>query len=385
MTSDTASPPATVLHVVNSLGCGGIQRQLLTVVEHLPGDVYHSCVCSLAQGGFFEESFKSCLGDIHQLDRTAIRGLLLPFALNRLIGSLRPQLVHVWGMPAALVSLVSGALRAPPCPVLLGCIRDAPLRLDGLRRLVRAMLRKQPYVLANSHAGMLTYDQSGLPGRFILYNGFDSARLGNFPRQEVRSELHWSNDEFFIGMVAEMSPWKDHDCFLRSAALCLQQRNDLNFVLIGDGQRQSALRALAVTLGIAGRVHFLGRQRDVERIIQALDVSVLMSTNGEGISNTILETMAAGIPTVAGCGGATAEVIDNGIDGFIVNDGNAAELSRRILLLVGDSPLRRSFAERGAAKVATRFGVERMVGELCAIYRSILTRSGAEFPLKKTP
>jgi glycosyltransferase involved in cell wall biosynthesis len=143
--------------------------------------------------------------------------------------------------------------------------------------------------------------------------------------------------------------------------------------LVGEGQKQTAVQALAKELGLSGRVDFLGARDDVSHILAKANVFVLTS-NWEGLPISILEAMRAGLPVIASDVGGVREAVIDGESGFLVDRGNLILLRSRLQQLLSDSELRKKMGEAGRKCYLEHFTVERMLEATLRVYNEVLTK-----------
>ncbi|HUR95832.1 MAG TPA: glycosyltransferase family 4 protein [Gemmatimonadales bacterium] len=175
-------------------------------------------------------------------------------------------------------------------------------------------------------------------------------------------------------MVARFGTQKDHPTLLK--ALAGLQEREWELDLIGDGPLMEETKALAESLGLAGRIHFLGQRTDVEQILAKAQVSLLV-TNWEGFPLSILESMRASLPVVASAVGGVGESVRDGESGYLVPRGDAAMLRDRIARLLADAALRARLGLNGRARFEQEFTLAHSVARTLDVYREALA-SGPE-------
>jgi glycosyltransferase involved in cell wall biosynthesis len=147
------------------------------------------------------------------------------------------------------------------------------------------------------------------------------------------------------------------------------QHHDVHCYVLGDGPDRQRLEGMATDLGIADRVHFLGKCDNVPDYLQAMDAFVLPTGHEESFGNALVEAMAMGIPTaIFSDGGGMLEHVTNEDTGFVVR--GADELTARLDQLAGDPELRAAIGARGAAAVRAKYTLDRMVAAYDALYGS---------------
>ena len=182
-----------------------------------------------------------------------------------------------------------------------------------------------------------------------------------------------------IGTVARLVPVKDVGLLLETAARLRGEFPGLRVVVIGDGLERPRLEAAAAALDLADAVEFVGWVDDVPAALAGVDVFVLTSVFEGGVSLSVVEAMALGLPVVATDAGGVAEAVVDGVTGYLVprvgeRADIAAALADRVASLLRDPPARRRLGAAGAARVAAEFTVERAAEQTIAEYRACIAR-----------
>jgi len=202
----------------------------------------------------------------------------------------------------------------------------------------------------------------------VIYNGIDVGPLpGTMERMSARQELGVTDDRFLIATIGRLDPVKDFGTLIE-AVTRMPATSHPTLLIIGDGPERSRLEALAGPG--EPRVRFLGHRDDARKWLAACDVYVNSSVS-EGISLTILEGMAAGLPIVASQVGGTPEIVDDSC-GRLIPPRNAAALADALQALSERPELRRQLGQGARQRVERRFTLERMVGEYRDAYYSSL-------------
>lgn len=208
----------------------------------------------------------------------------------------------------------------------------------------------------------------------VIHNGIDPAEHRGVASPEdraaARAALGLGPDDHVLMQVARFHPVKDHATAVAAFARVAERDPQARLVLVGDGPQRAARQAQAAELGLAGRVRFLGVREDVPALLPAADVFLLPSLS-EGISVTLLEAMAAGLPIAATEVGGNPEVVAHGETGLLSPRGDAAALAQNLLLLLHDSELRRRMGEAGRRRLLERFTQERMHASYARLYEEM--------------
>jgi glycosyltransferase involved in cell wall biosynthesis len=185
--------------------------------------------------------------------------------------------------------------------------------------------------------------------------------------------------EYAVGMVGRLNNDKDHAAFVKAALLVLQQRNDVTFLAVGDGNLYSQVRD-SIPGEFKDRIRLTGQRDDVESIISLLDIGVLFSNTylREGISNVIMEYMALGKPVIATLGGGNNEIVSDSLSGFLIPDNNIELIAEKIQFLLDSPATRNKMGEYGNHLVRTKYTIERMAKDYLELYEQALEGVNAQ-------
>jgi glycosyltransferase involved in cell wall biosynthesis len=183
-----------------------------------------------------------------------------------------------------------------------------------------------------------------------------------------------------VGIVGRLAPWKGQHIFLEAVANLSRRHPGLRAriigsALFGEAEYVDNLRRLAKEFGIADVVEFAGFRHDIGGELAQLTVAVHASIVPEPFGQVVVEAMACGVPVVATEGGGPAEVVSHGIDGLLVQPGDAKAMADAIAELLEDGELRTRLAEAAALK-AHRYRPEQVATEVEAVYEAVLARQG---------
>jgi glycosyltransferase involved in cell wall biosynthesis len=215
----------------------------------------------------------------------------------------------------------------------------------------------------------------------VLYNGVHLSPFHDVPgRDAMRASLGLAAGDVAVGVFARLElSRKGQDDIVRAIAHA-GASGPLHLFLVGgddhtDRENEREIRALVAELGVAERVHLLGYRRDVAELMSAMDL-LGAPFHREGFGRVVIEGMAAGLPVVGFRSGALPELVREGVEGVLVEDGNAVELSGAMIRLAGDARLRMALGERARTR-ALDFSHERHVGEVQALYGELIAARGA--------
>ena len=281
---------------------------------------------------------------------------------------------NIFGMAAAALARV---------PVRIASRRESAVRPSQQRVVERSAYRLADAVIANCDEVRRQLIAEGVPARKVrtVYNGLDPARVQtpHVDRKEILASLNLPEGRF-VTIMANMRAhvwnpeplcYKDHPTFLRAAQLVHQRVPDAGFIIAGEGELLETTQELARSLGIADRTFFIGRCRDVGRVLSISDVCVL-SSRSEGFSNSILEYMAAGRPVVSTDVGGAREAVVQGETGYLVPAGDHERLAEHIASLLLDPDQARAMGEAGRRLVNEKFSSNKQVQTVESLYGELL-------------
>jgi len=215
----------------------------------------------------------------------------------------------------------------------------------------------------------------GRPEQYhVVPLGFDLDRLtsiGDADRRAARAALGIPAEAAVVSTAGRLTAIKRYDLFLDTARLVADRHSEALFLVAGDGELRAALEAQARANGIADRVSFLGWRRDLDTLYAASDVFLLTSRN-EGTPVALIESLAAAVPGVSTDVGGVRDVIDSDRVGLLAPFGDARALADHVQALLADRDRRRRMGEAGRQAVASRYGLDRLIGDVERLYRELL-------------
>lgn len=306
-------------------------------------------------------------------------------AVRLLLLGRHPDVLHTHTAKAGGAGRLAAATTGPAGPravvhtyhghVLSGYF--GPFQERAFRLVERALAHRTSALIAVSEAVRDDLVAFGVarPERFVLVPyGFDlvgRVRTDDGARTRRRAELDVGEDTFVIGWAGRFAPVKRPLDLVRVVHLLAVRGVDAVLAAIGDGPERSEAEALARTLRVADRCHFLGYRRDMNEWYAAFDAFLLTSRN-EGAPVVALEALAAGRPVVATRAGGTGTVVADGRSGYLAEIGDTNALADALEQLVGNPGLRDAMGRFGAADVTERYSVSSMVERIEAVYRRAL-------------
>ena len=212
----------------------------------------------------------------------------------------------------------------------------------------------------------------GAPSQWdVIHSGVDFSSLNNTAADAavIRNSLGIGLQDLVVGTLGRLTAVKGQQDLVRAFDMLLRVQPDARLLVVGDGEQESALRALATDLGVMRRTVFSGWRQDVGDVLRSVDIFALPSHN-EGMGKALVEAMYLGRPVVATKVGGIPELITDGVEGILVPPRDPASLATALQRLAGDAGLRESLGRRAAIKALT-YGSVPMVNKLSNLYEKL--------------
>ncbi|MGC2246410.1 MAG: glycosyltransferase [Terriglobales bacterium] len=303
------------------------------------------------------------------------RSLRSRLALARHLRQNHVQVAHSFDFYTNLTLIP--AARFARVPVVLGSHRQlGDLLTPSQFRAQAAAFRWCDAVVCNSQAGANRLAAAGIAREKLAVIGNAMPRTAFEPATPA---LPRPANVLRVTMVARMNAqYKNHAGFLRIAAEVHKHIPEAEFVLVGDGPLRAEIEQQSAALGLGERVTFLGDRHDIPAILASTNVAVLTS-DSEGLSNVILEAMAAGVPVVAYAVGGNPELI-NADRGALIPAGNESEFAGAICRILSDHSLRREQGRNARRFAEENFSLDRVCRQYENLYMNLLDRKGRRRP-----
>jgi L-malate glycosyltransferase len=380
------------LTFLTDFGCGGTERQVLNLGLSLDSKRFAvEFGCMRLWGALLPEISNSaipvCAYPIRRLYGTGAINQQLRLA--RYLRRRRIQILHSYNLYSNVFAIPAAWLAG--VPVIIASIRDRGVYLSTAQRHVqRYVCRLADCVLVNAESikEWLVSDGYDPSNIVVIRNGIDLARFDASPAG-IRASLDIPDGVPVVTMIARLNAKKGVEDFIDAAGIVARQFPDARFLIVGEGHVSTkggptedtgyhqALRLRAERSGLKNRLLFTGYRADVPALLAATTVSVLPS-HSEGLSNTLLESMAAGAAVVATRVGGTPEVVEDGVNGLLVPAQDSNTLAGAIARLLADPQLAARLGAAARQSVRERFSLERMVHTTEQLYLDLLVRRAAE-------
>jgi glycosyltransferase involved in cell wall biosynthesis len=377
---------------VSIFAIGGTERQVVNIGKGLDRSRYDLRFATLNKVGelLAEPEAQSWSIDEYKVRRLyGLATLRQQLAFAKSLRSHKTHIVHTYGFYPNVFAVP--AARLAGVPVTIGSIRDiGDTWTYWQHKVQKHCLRLADHIVVNAEAIK----------RDLLQRGYDAARLTVIPNgidcerfrvpgngEKVRGEWTIPPGVPVVGVLARLLRIKGQEVFLRAAAVMAARNPDVRFVIVGgnnvDREYEDELKRLTGRLGLDGRVVFTGFRTDVPDLLAALSVVVSPSLGLEGLSNSLLESMAAGLPVVATRVGGTPEIVEDGVTGLLVSPGDPEALAAAISKLLQDRTRARHLGQSARRRVFSRYSLERAVASTERLYEELLLQAKTKRRIKE--
>jgi glycosyltransferase involved in cell wall biosynthesis len=296
-------------------------------------------------------------------------------AFRRILRRERPDVLHMNSSRDSWIGTLA-ARSAAPRPALVRTRHiSTPLNRNLATRLLYRRLFDMVIVTGGERTRRGLIERDGLPpervAAFPIGVDLDEYRPGA-PDHDLRAELGVPRDQSLVGLISYLRAYKGHEYFIEAAALLRQRAKDVTFLIVGEGPEEGALRARIAARGLTESVRMLGFRKDLLTVFRSLDLFVMPSVEADTIPQVLMQALAMELPVIATSVGSIADVIREGVTGFVVPPRDAAALAMRIEALLNDPSLRRTLGRNGRNLVRESYSLDAMVDQLEAVYRQAL-------------
>ena len=355
-----------VTFVLDTFRGGGKERRCLQVIQGLNRKgVTDIQVVIVNNDVAYKELFETtAVVEIIDRKNLGLNQIQTAKRLFQLLKGYQPDIVQVWGlMSAGVVLMVKPFLKFR---FIASYVADAdtPQGINGfINRWCNLTCDK---IVSNSKVGLVAYN-TPKPKGVVIYNGFNESRFGNKIDKSLKKGQLEINTPFVVAMVATFWQTKDWQCYIDTAKQIIKQRKDITFLAVGKGPQWEYYNS-QIEKEERLWIRMLGRRDDVDELLQICDLTVLTSNHGEGVSNSIMESMAWGVPVVASNSGGTPEIIEDNVNGKLIDEQTPERVGTLISELIDQPTKLAQMGINAYNTVQERFLLHRMTDDYLDLY-----------------
>lgn len=361
-----------------SLETGGMENGVVNILNNINENVYENYVCCIDRVGELAERLRPGSVTIDNLSRKAGFSVRTIFRLARLLKEYQIDILHTHGWGTLVYGFI--AARKAGTPVIIHG-EHGTFKLDRARRrfIYKIIVGRVAQVLTVSDSLkrdlINIIDMPELSIRRII-NGVNTDRFCPGASETVKKEIGLQGADRVIGSVGRLEKVKNYELMIR----CFSEIKDSGVMglLVGEGSQRADLERLANDLGIEGEFVFTGGRNDIDELMPLFDIFVC-SSHSEGLSNTILEAMACGVPVVATDVGGNSEIIRHGETGLLVPAGDAGAMKDAVTGLLQNSSMLQQMKQRSREVAVEKYSISHMVSEYEDVYMTALNKKGVKW------
>ncbi|GEM_PF-146014 len=383
-----------ILHCIDSLGCGGSEWQLLHTLHHMDRSRFNCSVCYLQPPGDLEQGISCLRLPVTNLNIQGARDWLRAMqGLMELVNQCHAELIHASTSYSNIYAPLVGAIKHIPVVFTLNRTFDAENQADSYLRQwrLRMFFMLRAWVLKVTKARLIAVSQSvkesavkhlRLPAERIqvVYRGlvpqdYEPGRFSGEEIQKARQDIGLTDAYPVLINVGRLWSVKGQKYLIQAMPIILKRFPQARLLIAGGGPLKGELEGLRDSLGLKSCVEFLGQRKDIPLLLSMANMYVAAS-HCEGLSNAIVEAMAAGKPVVAFDIPMTREVLEGGA-GVLVGARDPEELAREVVQLAANHERYQSISKRASEIVREKFDIRKNVRQIEAYYEQVISDSAA--------
>jgi glycosyltransferase involved in cell wall biosynthesis len=350
--------PIRVLFILSGLDAGGQERQFYEFLKGFDRSKYVLGVVVFNDNQHYTKQVSQEASYFKILKKRPTR--LEPlFYIWKCYKDFKPDIVHTWDSLSSFYSFFPSKLYK--VKTIDGSIRDAGVDKGFNKIFKHFFLKRSDLIVTNSFAGLKAYNVTGE----VIYNVLNQERF----------KIKIKSAEFNLVMAANFSDYKDQQTFLKAAVILVQEKTADHIFLLGEGPYKAKYEDWIVKNypGIQDNFHFPGAVGNVEEYLAKCQVGILCSTLKycEGLSNSVLEYMAAGLISIVTDIGGSSEIIENGSNGFLIKPGDADRIIKIVRQIRIDSALAEKIKTNARKTITDKFNFMENIRKLENIYQRI--------------
>ena len=360
-----------ILHLITGLEVGGAEMMLLKTLPHLQRD-FDNRVCCIRGRGPMAERLETAGVPVYYLGLKNILDVGIIFRFRRIIQDFNPEILVTYLIHADLFGRIFGRMFGTKKII---CNQRGSLQqwkfLRFFDRLTKCLVTK--YIVQTEVAKRKLMWQLHLSEeKFVVIPNAISISEYEFTldNNKKKKELGINIDNKNIVCVSNLHKGKGHEYLLQAFENVYQNIKNINLLLVGDGNQRVALENQIKGYTSKGNIYFLGKRSDVKEILKISDLFIL-ATEGEGMSNAIMEAMASGLPVISTDISENRILIKNGYSGILIPSKDVNSLIRAIYLLINDLKNHNILGSNAKNHIINFFNLPAILNRIRDLYSSI--------------
>ncbi len=367
-----------VLHLISGGDTGGAKTHIISLMKGLEKFIDARIICFI-KDTFYEEVKESNI-DIEVFEQKGRLDMSVIARLEEEINNVNYDIIHCHGARANFVAMFLKRKVKKPFITTIHSDYELDFKDNFYKKLIFTNLNKfalkgfDYYIaISDSFKDMLIDRGFDSEKIYTAYNGIDLDAEMNYVFKDdfLRRYNIEAKDKTIIGIIARLDQVKDHETFIRAASIVLKERDDLLFLIAGDGNDEKRLKSIVEEEGIGEYVHFLGYVKDPYSFFNAIDINVLTSIS-ESFPYVILEGARMNKTIISTKVGGVAMLVKDGYNGYIIDIGDSEALAQRITSLLDDKGKIETMGKNLYRDARDNFSSEPMAKRHIEIYNEII-------------
>ena len=365
--------PIKILHILDSLKVGGLENGVINLINKLDRRKFMHTICCIRTAGPMATRLERQDVKIVSMNNIA-QDYAMPFRLMRVLKHIKPDIVHTrnWGTVDGIIAAKMIGIKR----IIHGEHGREFVDQCGSnfkRNLIRKFLLRRTccVVAVSEELKNWLIESIGIPEKRVvkIINGVDTEKFSPpINKSQAKRRLGISSDFLVVGTVGRLDPVKNYEMLLK--AICfVKETVPYKVVFVGDGPERPKLEEF-VRVNHLPNIVFYGEKHNVSDYLRTFDLFVLPSLT-EGISNTILEAMACGVPVLATRVGGNPELVENHVTGELFTSGDHVTLSKRIEVFLSNKEKRDKFGKAARTRCERHFSLDKMVQKYDRLYSDL--------------
>lgn len=366
--------------LLDSFHIGGLHKQILNLAKFIDREKFKVVVCAQVSKGKLKREFEKTGCSIYDLKWKRKFDLKISYRLAKILKKEEPEIVFIPQAQALFYYKIArlfwrkqitqiGSFRA--LNFINGNLNERYEWIDNL--FANWLLRSSKVTVVNSKALKTHYkslERGDKKARIkIIHNGSDFKPKITKSISKLRQEHSLTKKDFIVIMAARLDPWKDFETLFEAAQIVIKRDPNIKFILIGEGILKEKLKTRIQELKIEKNVFLFGEKRDIHNYYNLCDIS-LLSTFGEGFSNTILESMGMGKTVIATDVGGNREVL--GDCGYLLPPNSPKILAELILNLRNNKAHLKNLGKSAKRRVNKNFSIAKCVDSYQSLFSEVI-------------
>lgn len=361
-----------VLHLVEDLGIGGLERIIASIVTNLDKNKYDTGVWCLSEGGEIAFDLIRSGINVKILGMKSYHNPLNIIALLQLMRRNRIKILHIHGYYAGTFGRLAAIIAR--VPIIIYHVHSTYYGYKKRNILIEKTLSffTDNIICVSRAVWKFVVQVEGINEKkaCLIYNGIEAPEVFDESLHINRDAFGLSKEDFVAITVASLTPHKGHHVLINAMKTLSQKHSNLGLLIAGEGPLKNSLDEHLKELPFFSKILFAKERKEVLSLLKLADVFILPSVEREGLGIALIEAMAVGLPVIGTRLGGIPEVIQDNINGLLVTPGNHEELAAAIEKVIGDKAIRDEMGHMGKKIYEKIFTVETMIRKIERLYDS---------------